>query len=285
MALADVKAVDIISVDSAQIYKDMNIGTAKPNQQELENYPHSLIDIRKPDEVYSASEFVEDVNKLIQQSHKNNRLPCLAGGTMMYFNALQHGLSDLPAANDKIRQSIVNEANEHGWLHCHKQLEKLDPKSAQRINANDTQRLQRALEVYKITGKTMTELCGQKQVQTNYKYIKFAYFPETRERLHSIIAERFKMMVEQGLIEETEGLLKKYNLNPDMPSLRSVGYRQVFDYLEGHLSKDEMIERGIIATRQLAKRQMTWLRREEDLTIFEPYKNIEQQIKVVLKQL
>ena len=285
MALADTKEIDIISVDSAQIYKDMDIGTAKPSEQELKKYPHQLINIKYPDEIYSASEFVVDVNSIIEKSHKNNKIPCLVGGTMMYFNALQNGLSDLPNANETIRNEIKTTADEKSWAYCHQQLQQIDANSAARINANDTQRIQRALEVFYITGKSMSELCGNKKIVAKHRYIKVAYFPQTREKLHRIIATRFKAMVNNGLIEEAEHLLKKYPLHDDMPSWRSVGYRQVFDYLQNKTNKQEMIEKGIIATRQLAKRQMTWLRGEEDLQLLEPYEDVQNQLQLISQQL
>ncbi len=285
MALADTNNIDIVSVDSAQIYKDMDIGTAKPSALELQKYPHQLINIKQPDEVYSASEFVSDVNAIIKNSHKNNKIPCLVGGTMMYFNALQNGLSDLPNADEKIRGEIKQTADAKGWAYCHQQLQKIDATAADRINVNDTQRIQRALEVFYISGKTMTALCGNKKIVGNYRYIKVAYFPQTRAKLHGIIANRFNTMVNNGLIEETQKLVKQYQLHPDMPSLRCVGYRQVFDYLQNKMNKDEMIEKGIIATRQLAKRQMTWLRGEPNLTLLEPYENVQKHLKIITQQL
>ncbi len=285
MALADVFPVDLISVDSAQIYQDMDIGTAKPSREELAQYPHALIDILPPDQAFSASEFVAKANQLIAESYQQGRIPCLVGGTMMYFNALQNGLSELPSANAEIRHKLDALIAEKGLNFAWQELAGIDPPAAEKINPNDRQRIQRALEVYHISGKTMTELQQNKQPLVKHRYIKFAYFPTERQQLHKIIEQRFYTMIQQGLVEETEKLIDQYQLNETMPSLRSVGYRQVYDYLQGKSSKQEMLEKGIAATRQLAKRQMTWLRREKDLTLLQPYQPIKAQQQLLISQI
>ncbi len=285
MALADALPIDLISVDSAQIYQHMDIGTAKPSREELAQYPHALIDILPPDQAFSASEFVAQANQLIADSHQRERIPCLVGGTMMYFNALQNGLSDLPSANAEIRHKLDTLIKEKGLNSAWQELAGIDPQAAEKINPNDRQRIQRALEVYRISGKTMTELQQNKQAIVKHHYIKFAYFPQERVQLHKIIEQRFYSMIQQGLIEETESLVSQYQLDESMPSLRSVGYRQVYDYLQGKSNKQEMLEKGIAATRQLAKRQMTWLRREQDLTLLQPYQPIKAQQQLLVQQI
>ncbi len=257
-------AGDIISVDSALVYKGMNIGTAKPDAKTLQRAPHELVDICQPWQAYSAANFCEDAYKCMESSRKEGNIPLLAGGTMMYYRSLQQGLSKLPDANSEIRQKLFDEAQDKGWEILHQRLAQLDPESALRINKNDPQRIQRALEVMEITGKSMTQLYKEDQgQQLDYDTLKIGIAPD-RALLHQRIEQRFHMMLDQGFIEEVESLKANPKIKFDMPSMRSVGYRQVWQYLEGELNKEEMIFKGIVATRQLAKRQWTWLRKEEN---------------------
>ncbi|WP_245828434.1 tRNA (adenosine(37)-N6)-dimethylallyltransferase MiaA [Solemya elarraichensis gill symbiont] len=264
MELVESLPCDIISVDSALVYRDMNVGTAKPTAEELRRAPHRLIEICDPDEAYSAARFREDALREMLQITEAGRIPLLVGGTMLYFRALQHGLSPLPEADESIRAQLLEEAQKGGWEAMHRQLQQVDPAAAERIHPNDPQRIQRALEVYRITGKPLTEVQQQKQDQLAYRVLKLVWAPFSREELRERIAVRFGQMITQGFEEEVRSLLEKFDLTPDMPSMRSVGYRQMLQYIRGEISRDEMVETAITATRQLAKRQMTWLRKEED---------------------
>ncbi|WP_163935707.1 tRNA (adenosine(37)-N6)-dimethylallyltransferase MiaA [Paraferrimonas sp. SM1919] len=257
---------DIISVDSALIYKEMDIGTAKPDAQELQLAPHALIDILDPKESYSAADFRKDAIELIEKSHAKGRIPVLVGGTMMYFKALIEGLSPLPAADEEIRLQIAKEAEKLGWEVLHGHLSEIDPTSAARIHPNDPQRLSRALEVYRISGKSLTELTATKSEPLPYEFLQFAIVPEDRKILHQRIAERFQLMLDQGFVDEVRALMARGDLNLDMPSMRCVGYRQCWQYLEGEFDEQQMFDKGVAATRQLAKRQITWLRSWPDLT-------------------
>lgn len=263
--------VELISVDSTLVYRTMNIGTAKPTVQELAAAPHRLIDIRDPVEPYSAADFCADAEREIEDIVAQGKIPLLVGGTMLYFKALLDGLAEMPAADIVVRDTIEREAAEHGWPYIHAQLAQVDPETAAEIHPNHSQRLSRALEVYRVSGKTMSELRREQQ-QTEvkpfterYRVTQIAIAPRDRHLLHQRIAQRFHKMLEQGLIDEVARLHQRGDLHPDLPAIRAVGYRQVWDYLEGVLNKEEMIERGIIATRQLAKRQFTWLRGWSDL--------------------
>ena len=260
--------MEIISVDSALVYREMNIGTAKPSIDELSLAPHHLIDIIDPPETYSAANFCADAHKLCQQILAQGKTPLLVGGTMMYFNALQQGLSALPEANPSIREQLLQEAAQIGWDGLHQRLAQVDEVAAQKIHPNDTQRIQRALEVYAITGKSLTSLLIPAAPTTNYKYINLALLPEERSFLHERIAIRFKAMLELGFIAEVENIVTKWSLTEAHPALRCVGYRQVFDYLQGAYDYDLLCDKGIAATRQLAKRQLTWLRSWRSLNIF-----------------
>lgn len=262
---------DLISVDSALVYKDMDIGSAKPDVETLEQYPHRLIDIRDPAEPYSGADFRRDALDEMASISEKGRIPLLVGGTMMYFKLLLEGISDLPPANPEVRAAIDVDALEHGWPYVHQQLAEVDPESAARIHPTDPQRLQRALEVFRVSGVTMTQWRireqEQKQMQQAqgehqlpYNVCQIAIGPVNRAILHERIAKRFRIMVEQGFVDEVQQLKERGDLHLELPSMRAVGYRQIWEYLEGELTYDEMIERGIIATRQLAKRQCTWLR-------------------------
>jgi tRNA dimethylallyltransferase len=263
--------VELISVDSTLVYRGMDIGTAKPTAEELIAAPHRLIDIRDPSEPYSAADFCADAEREIEAIVAEGKTPLLVGGTMLYFKALLDGLADMPAADAEVRAQIEQVANEWGWPAVHAELAKVDPETAAEIHPNHSQRLSRALEVYRVSGKTMSELrrtqtqqCGTPFCE-RYAVVQIAIAPHDRSVLHARIAQRFQRMMEQGLIDEVSRLHQRADLHPDLPAMRAVGYRQVWDYLDGVLTQDEMIERGIIATRQLAKRQFTWLRGWRDL--------------------
>ncbi|PCJ84634.1 MAG: tRNA (adenosine(37)-N6)-dimethylallyltransferase MiaA [Thiotrichaceae bacterium] len=275
LALCDVLPSDLISVDSALVYRTMDIGTAKPDQQTLKKSPHRLIDIIDPAEVYSAGQFTEDALDLMQKSTMNNRTPVLVGGTMLYFNTLQKGMANMPEVDASIRQAIELEAKTEGMPFMHNRLKKVDPVSAERIHPNDTQRIKRALELFDFTGKTLTEFWAeqaQNQSENSFPYrrIKIALVPEDRIELRKRITLRLDLMLKQGFIEEVEALFKRGDLHAEMPSIRAVGYRQAWAYLAGDYGYDEMREKAIIATAQLAKRQMTWLRKEGDCNFIDP---------------
>lgn len=258
---------EIISVDSALIYRGMDIGSAKPSAAELALAPHHLIDIRDPAESYSAAEFRADALALMAAITERGHIPLLVGGTMLYFKALLEGLADMPETDPLVREQILAEAAEHGWPFLHAQLAAVDPDSAARIHPNHSQRIERALAVYRSSGITMTAYHGRQlhTARLPYDVIQLAIAPLDRAVLHQRIEERFLQMMEQGVVEEVTALHRRGDLHPDLPSMRAVGYRQVWQYLEGELSRSEMIERGVIATRQLAKRQFTWLRGWQDL--------------------
>lgn len=256
---------EIISVDSALVYKGMDIGTAKPTMEERKGIPHHLIDILDPAEVYSTGSFRKAALNLMEDITHRGKMPLLVGGTMLYFNALFNGLAELPEANSELRKKLDEELQEKGREAMHERLKTLDPGSAIRIHPNDPQRVQRALEVYELTGKPLTQIISEsKSDPIPYQQIKLIVAPKERKQLHEIIARRFNLMVEQGLIEEVKYLFERGDLNEKLPAIRAVGYRQVWSYLQGEYDQELMIEKGIIATRQLAKRQFTWLRREKE---------------------
>lgn len=264
--LAESHGYEIVSVDSALIYRGMDIGTAKPDAETLAKAPHRLIDILEPTESYSAADFVSDAYREIEAILAEGKKPLLVGGTMMYFNALFKGLAKMPEADQSVRLALEEEASNFGWEHLHKELQRVDPISAARIHPNDPQRLQRALEVYRITGRSMTELWAEQQQQENrYNFISLAVMPNDRALLHKRIEQRFDLMMEQGFLSEMERLYQRGDLTPTMPSMRCVGYRQMWSHLAGECDLDEAIYRAIVATRQLAKRQITWLRGWQDL--------------------
>ncbi|MEW8472480.1 MAG: tRNA (adenosine(37)-N6)-dimethylallyltransferase MiaA [Candidatus Thiodiazotropha endolucinida] len=261
VALVERLPLEIISVDSALIYRGMDIGTAKPDQATLRIAPHRLIDIRDPLESYSAAAFREDALTEMAEITRAGRVPLLVGGTMLYFKALEEGLSDLPEADPGIRSRLEQELGRLGLEALHQRLSCLDPAAGRRIHANDPQRILRALEVIEISGKTLTEL-QQGCVGHTFPYsvLKLVRAPLERSLLHARIERRFREMLAQGFEREVSALMRRGDLSPAMPSMRAVGYRQMLSYLLGELSREEMIEKGIIATRQLAKRQFTWLR-------------------------
>ena len=254
---------EIISVDSALVYRGMDIGTAKPDAETLRRAPHRLIDIRDPSESYSAADFRNDALREMKSITDAGRVPLLAGGTMLYFNALEHGLSKLPAADPRVRESLEKQAKEIGWKAMHEILMQVDPVAASRIHPNDPQRIQRALEVIAISGQPMSELQREMAgAALKYDVHKVIISPEPRSILHERIEQRFDLMLQAGFIEELKSLYARPDLTADMPAMRAVGYRQGWQWLAGDLSFEEMREKAIAATRQLAKRQLTWLRRE-----------------------
>ncbi len=258
---------EIISVDSALVYRGMDIGTAKPDKETLAIAPHRLIDICEPTEAYSAARFREDALAAMDEIHGAGKVPLLVGGTMLYFRALQFGLSQLPESDPLIRRRLEQQLKENGSEVLHQQLAAVDPEIVKRIHPNDPQRIMRALEVFEITGKPLSQLQGSTGEQViDYGLKKFVVAPQNREILHERIALRFHQMMEQGFEEEARELMKIPGMHADLPSMRSVGYRQMLMYFEGVYDRDEMIERGIIATRQLAKRQYTWLRADDEYT-------------------
>ncbi|KYN85630.1 tRNA dimethylallyltransferase [Vibrio cidicii] len=272
--------VEIISVDSALIYKGMDIGTAKPDEREQQLAPHRLIDILDPAQSYSAADFRRDAFQAMNEIAAQGKIPLLVGGTMLYFKALLEGLSPLPAANPEIRQQIEQEALTKGWSVLHDELKEIDPVSAARIHPNDPQRLSRALEVFRISGKTLTELTQTKGESLPFRVKQFAIAPKDRAELHRRIELRFDKMIEAGFEQEMRTLHAREDLHPDLPSIRCVGYRQMWDYLDGNGTLDEAIYRGICATRQLAKRQITWLRSWDNLTWLDS-EDIEQSLETL----
>lgn len=260
--------MEIISVDSALIYRHMNIGTAKPNEKELAAAPHRLIDIVDPWERYSVSRFIEDAKQNITEIQSRGKIPLLIGGTMMYYKALEFGLSDMPSASPELRHKLEQRASQDGWEVLHEELRKVDPSSASRIHPNDPQRIQRALEVWYSSGKTMTQWHAE-ELKPAMAAIKFGLFPEKREVLHKRISDRYTMMLELGFVEEVEKLRAMPGMTAELPSMRCVGYRQVWQYLDGEDSFDTMMDKGLAATRQLAKRQITWMRSMQNLTLFD----------------
>jgi tRNA dimethylallyltransferase len=274
--LTKVLPCELISVDSALVYRGMDIGTAKPSKALLDKFPHRLIDILDPSQSYSAADFRNDALSAMAEITARGKIPLLVGGTMLYFKALLEGLADMPAADPAVRAQLEAEAASKGWQALHDELAAIDPVSAARIHPNDPQRLSRALEVYRVSGLSMTAHREQQSAQSTeaaasgrhqlpYTVANLAIAPVDRKVLHDRIAQRFTQMLDQGFVEEVVALRSRGDLHSNMPSIRAVGYRQVWDHLDGKLTRDEMQERGIIATRQLAKRQFTWLRSWENL--------------------
>ena len=283
IACANELGMELISVDSALVYKEMDIGTAKPDIATLAKSPHRLINIVDPSEAYSAGRFREDALAEMDAITAAGKIPLLVGGTMLYFNALQKGMADLPEANPEIRQKLDEEVSRIGWQGLHKRLSEVDPESAKRLHPNDPQRIKRALEVYDITGKTLTEIWAEQEQQLPpYRLIKIALMPPDRVELRKRIEQRFDAMLVQGVVEEVRGLFNRSDLNAEMPSMRAVGYRQIWSYLAGDYDYETMREKAITATAQLAKRQMTWLRSEAQCNFIDP-----EQVKLskVLKNL
>ena len=260
MALAEGFPVELISVDSAQVFRDMDVGTAKPDRETLMRYPHRLIDLISPEESYSAARFCTDALAAMAEITAAGKVPLLVGGTMLYFRALLHGLADLPQADAALRAEIDAEAAAEGWPAMHAKLAVFDPSTAARLHPTDSQRLQRALEIYRLTGKPMSELlAASEQQKLPYNFLSIGLLPAERAVLHERIAHRFDDMLLAGLDEEVRMLRAKYRLDLNLPSMRCVGYRQTWEAQEGIIPHKELRDRGIFATRQLAKRQITWL--------------------------
>ena len=270
LAIARALPCEIVSVDSAQVYKGMDIGTAKPDRETLQAFPHHLIDVIEPHESYSAARFRDDALAAMREITERRRIPLLVGGTMLYFQGLVEGLNELPPADPMVRLVIDTMAQEQGWPAVHAKLKEVDPATAARLDPNDAQRVQRALEIYYITGKTMGELLQKpRYVYFPYRAIRIALVPEDRALLHERIEQRFREMLKNGLVAEVERLREEYGLDATMPAMRCVGYRQSLQHLDGELGLEELLEHGAAATRQLAKRQLTWLRSIPDATVFD----------------
>ena len=275
LAIALCKALpcDIISVDSSQVYRSMDVGTAKPEPEVLRDSPHRLIDICDPGEAYSVGEFLRDARREIDAISAAGRIPLLVGGTMLYFKALREGIADLPPANEKIRGEIEQQAADKGWPFVHALLAEVDPEGATAIHPNHSQRISRALEVYRVSGLPLTQLikqqlekgCGVASLEKDYRIVQLALIPTDRAALHQRIEQRFRAMLDAGFIDEVKALRLRGDLNTELPSVRAVGYRQIWAHLDGECTYDEMLARGVAATRQLAKRQLTWLRGWTDL--------------------
>ncbi|MDR0771305.1 MAG: tRNA (adenosine(37)-N6)-dimethylallyltransferase MiaA [Burkholderiales bacterium] len=263
---------EIVSVDSAQVYRGMDIGTAKPDAETRAAVSHHLLDLIDPTEPYSAARFVRDALAAVHDIRARGKRPVLAGGTMLYFKALLEGLSALPTADETVRAEIDAQASRDGWPVLHAELMRVDPVTAERLKPTDAQRIQRALEVWRLTGMPLSQLQGQRQAdETLGSYQCLALLPEDRKRLHEAIAHRFDHMLEQGLVDEVRMLRSRYPLTPSMPSMRCVGYRQAWTYLDGGCDEATLRATGIAATRQLAKRQITWLRSMRNLSTADPF--------------
>ncbi len=267
--------IEIVSIDSAQVYRGMDIGTAKPSSAERRAVPHHLIDLLDPTERYSAGRFREDAMRAVAQIHGRGGIPLLVGGTMLYYRALSEGLDELPAADPEIRALIDHEASRRGWPALHAELAAVDSATAARLDPGDAQRIQRALEVYRLTGKPISELQRKSRTELPFELKAFSLAPDDRAELHRRIAERFDAMLRAGLVEELAALRKRFELNAGLPSMRCVGYRQAWRFLEGEIGARELRETGVAATRQLAKRQLTWLR---SLAGIEPASELEKAL-------
>ena len=264
-------ALDLISVDSALVYRGMDIGTAKPDRATLAHYPHALVDIRDPSQPYSAADFATDAGSSMADISAKGRVPLLVGGTGLYFRALQQGLSDLPEADPAVRARLFAEAEQIGWPAMHERLSRLDPTAASRIGPNDVQRLQRALEVIELTGTPLSELQrGGSAIPFPWRVLKLALLPQDRQLLHDRIARRFDSMLEECFLDEVRALRQREDLHANLPAIRAVGYRQAWQHLDGDINASTFRDHAIFATRQLAKRQITWLRSEVSARLFEP---------------
>lgn len=270
LELAEQVPAEIVSVDSAMIYRGMDIGTDKPAAFVLEKTPHHLIDICDPSERYNAARFATDAALAIEDIHARGRLPILAGGTFLYFRSLIQGLSPMPGADPEVRENIQAEAEEWGWEALHAELEAIDPATAARIAPTDTQRLERALELVRLTGRAPSELHAASNAGAVYDFLRIALWPSDRDALYAKLADRFELMMEQGLLEEVIALRARGDLDESYPAVRAVGYRQLWHYLAGDCSLEQAMERAVTATRRYAKRQLTWLRGEQDVTRIEP---------------
>lgn len=269
MALAKRLPVEIVSVDSAQIYRGMDIGTAKPRAEERSAVPHHLLDLLEPSESYSAARFRDDALAAVAGIRERGRLPLLVGGTMLYFKALREGLSELPGGNPEIRAEIEQQARTRGWPALHAELAQIDPQTAARLTPNDSHRIERALEIYRLTGEPMSLQIGRRTAPPAWNLVQIALVPGDRTILHKRIEQRFEAMLAAGLVDELIGLRRRHALTAALPSMRCVGYRQAWQMLEGEIPAAELRNRGIFATRQLAKRQLTWLRSWSDIALLD----------------
>lgn len=268
--LAEKAPLEIVVMDSAQVYRGMDIGTAKPSSAERSRVAHHLIDLVDPTEAYSVGRWRDDAIKIISEVFSREKIPLLVGGTMLYYRALTGGLAAMPSADPELRAELDLSAARRGWPSLHAELAKVDPEAAQRIQPNDAQRIQRALEVYKLTGEPLSKIQLRRDAPLPFALKAFALMPE-RADLHKRIAERFAAMLKAGLVDEVRSLKSRFALHPALPSMRAVGYRQVWEFLEGRFGEDELLSRGVAATRQLAKRQLTWLRSFRDVeTLLDP---------------
>ncbi|SFR59067.1 tRNA (adenosine(37)-N6)-dimethylallyltransferase MiaA [Thiomicrospira sp. ALE5] len=277
LALAKYLPIEIINVDSVLIYRDLNIGAAKPTDTELATVPHHLINFLGQAQSYSVAEFVTDAQRIATEIFARGKIPVLVGGTMMYFNALTQGLSDLPTADADIRARLQAEFEQNPAA-LHAKLRKVDPQAAARINQADQQRLIRALEVYEVSGKSLSSLQHSRSTPWTYPLLKVALMPVSRQALHIKIAQRLQGMFAAGLVEEVASLAQQPEHNPESPAMRSVGYRQVLEFFAGHYPEDVLYDKALVATRQLAKRQITWLRKETDAVILDPYAHSPEQL-------
>ena len=270
LELAEKFPIDLISVDSVMVYKGLNIGSAKPSKQILKSYPHHLIDICEPNEKYSAGRFIVDAQKIIKDIQSNDRIPLLVGGTMMYYKVLQDGMSQLPAANEEIRTQIDLKAEKIGWPEMHAELRKVDPESANEIKPNDKQRIQRAIEVYMITGVAMSELKREGESNNKFDYLSISLLPNDREALYENINNRFDSMIKEGLLDEVSTLLNTERVSNESHSMRSIGYREMLEYIRGEKTLEVAIDTAKLSSRRYAKRQITWLRSFDDQYKLEP---------------
>ena len=262
--------LEIISVDSVMVYKGLDIGSAKPTSEELKLCPHHLIDVCEPTENYSAGEFYQDVQQVIQSIIGKGKIPFLVGGTMMYFRVLERGISQLPSANPTVRKQIDSEAAANGWAKLHQELQRIDPTAAKRIDPSDKQRIQRALEVHRITGKPISSFHGEHKQPIDYQRLNLSLVPSKRDILYKRIENRFDAMLDQGLVSEVGHLLSKNSLTSSHNSMKSVGYKQICEFIENKCSLDEARAKAVVATRRLAKRQLTWLRSDTDSLVVDP---------------
>jgi tRNA dimethylallyltransferase len=289
--LAERFPVEIVSVDSAMVYRGLDIGTGKPPAALLRQYPHHLVDILDPAQAYSAGQFVRDVREVIRGIHDRKRLPLLVGGTMLYFRALRRGLASLPSADQAIRTQIDAQAQQMGWPALHAELASIDARSAGRIQPNDAQRIQRALEVFRVSGKTLSDFHAEAQSpDPSFAFTTYAWAPSVRARLYTAIEQRFAGMIRDGLLDEVRRLHERRDLHPALPAIRSVGYRQLWEHLDGHVAFGAAIEKAIVATRHLARRQFIWLRSETELSSLDSLERessalIEQEVEKLCAQM
>ena len=282
MALHAALPVEVISVDAAQVYRGLDIGTAKPTLEERARVPHRLIDICDPAECYSAADFCVDALAAMQEATAAGRIPLLVGGTMFYFRALEYGLPELPAADPELRAGLLEEAAQRGWAAMHQKLADRDPARAACIHPNDPQRILRALEIIALTGRAASTFGMQGQNRLPYEIVKIALFPQDRAWLHARIAERFRHMLAEGFVDEARALFARSDLTPERPALRTVGYRQAGLYLSGKINYDRFVEQAIAATRQLAKRQFTWMRADAEILRLDPNLDLEAATRELL---